>query len=490
MFRRPDTGRVDRFSDPVTFVQTLGDWMTGRGAMYRRLAAAIESAILAGELVPGARLPAERALARTLAVSRATVVAAIDELRARGLVESRQGSGTRVSSTRAGRRTSADSRADRGLAQPMLRRLAAPAGEVLSMAHAAEPGSAELVTTVREVVEADLPVLLGDFGYHPRGLWALRTALAAHYTGVGLPTDPDQILVTTGAQQALVLVTRLFVHDGSTVVLERPSWPGCFDVYDAAGARLVGVPLDDEGIRADALATALREHRPALLFVIPTFHNPTGTLMSRSRRRLVAELAARHDVPVLEDNADAAIGDAELPPPVAAFAPDTAEVVTVGTLSKAVWGGLRIGWVRAARPVVDRLAKHKALADLGSPLLDQAVAARLVPRLPELIAQRATLAHERLTYLTQALSEALPQWRWRRPTGGSALWIELPDMDATVFAQLALRHGVEVIPGRATDPTGEHDNFLRLPFTYPPQTATEVVTRLHQAWQALPSNPQ
>jgi DNA-binding transcriptional MocR family regulator len=259
-------------------------------------------------------------------------------------------------------------------------------------------------------------------------------------------------------------------------------------VFLAAGARLAGVPLDEDGVRVDALARAFAEHRPDLLYVMPTVHNPTGTLMSEGRRARVAELAAEHRVPILEDNAYG-IGDSDVPPPIAAYAPRDAEILSADSLAKSVWGGLRIGWVRAPSGIVERLARHKALADLGSPVLDQALAARLLPRLPEIAAARGAVLRQRLDHLTALLGERLPEWRFRPPAGGSALWIELPGRDAGAFAQVALRHGVEVVPGAAMDHTGAHDGHLRLPYTFPADVLTEVADRLAAAWAELTGRP-
>jgi DNA-binding transcriptional MocR family regulator len=150
-----------------------------------------------------------------------------------------------------------------------------------------------------------------------------------------------------------------------------------------------------------------------------------------------------------------------------------------------VWAGLRVGWVRAPGAIAERLARLKALADLGSPVLDQAVATRLYPRLPELTAARTKSLRQRLDHLQALLGEQLPTWRWRIPDSGSALWIELPGTDARVFAQVALRHGVEVVPGAAMDPSGAHDTFIRLPLTFPVEVLTELVYRLQRAWTEL-----
>jgi len=375
-----------------------------------------------------------------------------------------------------------------GYGESLFHRIAVGPGEVISLTYAVDPGLPELAEELIDLASGDLPALLGDVGYHPRGLLVLRERIAEHFTDSGLPTAPDEIVVTTGAHQAIALVTQMYLRNGAAVAIEQPSWPGGFDLFGAAGGRVFGVPLDDAGIRPDLLRAAFAEHHPALLFVMPTFHNPTGLLMSANRRRQVALMAAEHGVVVVEDNAYSAWDPAgpEIPPPLAAYAPDGAEVLTIGSVSKAVWVGLRIGWIRASRPLAERLARHKALADLGSPVIDQALTARLLPRLPELTAARARLSTARKRLMGQLLTERLPDWEWTPPVGGSALWIRLPGTDARVFAQVALRHGVEVVAGRAMDPTGDHDDYLRVPFAYSEQVLDDAVQRLAQAWQELP----
>jgi DNA-binding transcriptional MocR family regulator len=481
---------VDRFVETTRLVGLLGDWTAAPGPLYRRLAGALRRAVELGELAPGQRLPSERQLARTLAVSRATVVAAYDQLRAPGVVQSRHGSGTRVSSRpRPAGRAGTDDRVPGGRANSIFRLLVDGPGQLISLTMALEPAAPELAQALGEVVRHDLGPLLGDLGYHTRGLPALRRAIAAHFDELALPTAVDQLVVTTGATQAMALTAQLYLRRGDAVIVESPSNPACLDLFRAVGARLVGVPLDQDGIRADALEAALAEHRPALMYVTPTYNNPTGTLLSAIRRRQVAELAARHGVAVLEDNAYSTVTSPDAAahplPPLAAYAPASAEVLSVGSLAKSVWGGLRLGWVRAPGEVAERLARLKALADLGGPLLDQALAARLVPRLGELTAARVVTTRRRLDHLAALLGERLPDWRWRRPDGGSGLWVQLPGADAAVFAQVALRHGVEVVPGGAMDPSGAHDAYLRVPFTFPEPVLTELVERLARAWTEL-----
>ncbi|WP_424890142.1 PLP-dependent aminotransferase family protein [Streptomyces sp. XH2] len=478
--------RNSRTPELDELVDLLGDWSAGEGPLYQRLTDAFDQAVRSGDLRTGDRLPSERRLAGALSVSRATVVAAYDALRGSGLVETRRGSGTQVSGDAAGHRVPVDGRVRGGQATAVIQRLITQPPDLISLGRTAEAGGPDLAQALLHLVREDLPGLLCEAGYHPAGLPALRAAIAAHHTAHGLPTTPDQVVVTTGATQAVTLSAQLCLGRGSTTIVESPGWPGCLDVLRAVGSRLVGVELDSDGIRIDRLATALAEHRPALLYLMPTYHNPTGTLMSAGRRRRVAELAAEHGVTILEDSAHAAaLAPGQAPPPIAAN-PAGAAVLTVGSLTKAVWGGLRIGWIRAPHDTVARLARIKALNDLGSPLLDQALAARLLPTLPALAPERTRILREQLATMTRLLTEQLPEWRWQAPQGGSVLWIRLPaGTDARVYAQVALRHGAEVIPGATTDTTGAHDNYIRLPYSFAPETAATLVSRLSAAWTAL-----
>ncbi|MFI0450218.1 PLP-dependent aminotransferase family protein [Actinomadura sp. 6N118] len=248
-------------------------------------------AVLDGSLDPGERLPSERSLATALVVSRATVVTAYDELRGLGIVDSRRGSGTRVVRQPGSSRPGADGRVPGGQATSIFQRLIDGPDGVISLRHAMEGAVPELGTELAALLTEDLPGLMEDVGYYPNGLPALRAAVAAHLTAAGLRTLPDEVLVTTGVSQVLALAAQMYLRRRSVVVVESPGWPGCFDVFRAAGARLVAVPLDQDGIRVDGLAQAFAEHRPDLLYVMPTVHNPTGTLMSEGRRDPVRGLA-------------------------------------------------------------------------------------------------------------------------------------------------------------------------------------------------------
>lgn len=462
----------------------LGTWAARNGPLHQRLSDALRSAVDHGVLRPGTRLPSERALARRLAVSRSTVVAAYDALRAEGLVESRQGSGTRVAGSdhhapRAGVDAHPVGAVYRALLDDERDR------EVLSLAYAIHPAHPLVAEAFAEVVAEDAPHLLARTGYVPRGLPELRAALAELHTNVGLPTTPEQIVVTTGAQQAINLAAAELVRAGDPVVVESPTFAGTLDNFRALGARLAPVPVDDDGVDADGVAELVHRLRPAAVYLMPSFHNPTGAALSEERRRRLAELSATSGVPLIEDNALEHIRlDRDAPPPIAAFAPAGAPVLTVGSFSKLAWGGLRLGWARGPEALVDRIAHRKAVADLGTPLLDQAIGVRLLSRFDELRADRQAELRANLALVSGLLRERLPDWEWDVPQGGPSLWVRLPIGSASTFAQVALRHGVEVIGGDVMSPTGGHADHLRFPFSVPAPVLEEVVDRLAEAWSA------
>lgn len=472
----------------MDLVAALGDWSSGPGPLHRKLASALIDGIETGAIAAGARLPSERQFAEALVVSRSTVVAAYDAVRARGVAQARHGSGTYVLADPERRRAGPDLLA-RSPGAPIFRSLlsgAAGVDPVISFACATIPGCPAIGEAMTAFDPAELSSLLAGTGYLPLGLPALRRAIAGLLTSDGVPTADAQVLVTTGAHQAISLCAALLVRPGDVVVVENPTFPGCADAFAAAGARFVALPVDGHGVILDDLETTLGRQPVAAIYLMPSYHNPTGAVLSAHRRARLCELAARAGVPVIEDNAlaHAALGGPKPPPPVSAHPDaDRAPVITVGSLSKALWGGLRVGWLRAPEPWLGRLARRKVAADLGSAIIDQAIAARLIERLPELEAANSALLLDRLGVCTDLLVEHLPDWRWTRPVGGPSLWVQLPVGDAAQFAQVALRHGVEIIPGALFSTDGTFADHLRLPFTFEPAVMTEAVDRLAAAWR-------
>jgi DNA-binding transcriptional MocR family regulator len=465
----------------LDFVHALGAWSQGSGPVYRRLANGMRSAVLRGDLAPGSRVPAERNLARLLAVSRTTVVSAYEILRQEGWLESRQGSGTTVRS--APRRSERVPEPPSFRRHPVYRSLIEGSGGTIEFLGAHLSGSGAISDEIVTLKEGIARLARGH-GYLPAGLPELRRGIAKRLDARGLPTREDQVLVTSGAQQAIGLVASLFLQRGDAVALESPTYLGAMDLFTNAGAHLVPVPVGDRGVSAEVLRDVVERASPRLVYLVPTFHNPTGLLVPEATRRAIARIAEETGVPIVEDDtlADLTLGP-EPPPPIAAFSRE-GPVVTVGSLSKVLWGGLRIGWIRAPEPILARLTRLKILTDLGSSILSQLAAVELLARIEAIRRARRREVRTKYGRMTRLLKSLLPSWSWTAPAGGLTLWVKLPHGDATGFAQVALRHGVAVVPGPLASPDGSGTDRLRLPFVHEADTMAEGMQRLARAWRA------
>jgi DNA-binding transcriptional MocR family regulator len=461
----------------------------GEGPLYRQIADGIKRAVDRGEIPLGTVLPPERALAGELAVSRATVVSAYERLKGEGWLESQQGSGTWV------RLPDADPEPDDATSTSRLfvaegsdgatPRAIAADDEIVDLSVAAVMGT-ELVTSIlASLTVDDVAALTGHHGYVPAGLRPLRQLLADRFTGQGAPTSEDRVLITTGAQQGISLVARQQLRPGDVVLAETPTFPGALDAFRAAGARLVPWPVDEHGVRTDLLEELVERVAPRMAYLTPDFHNPTGAVLPLERREHVVELAARTRLTVLEDTA---LEDLDLDrrgtPPSLASLDDEGAVHTVGSTAKVFWAGLRVGWLRLPTDAVARAAAAKTVQDLGTGLVGQLLALRLLERSEEIVAERRTQLVPRRDHLCDLLARRLPDWRWTRPAGGLSLWVELPHGNADEFAELATRHGVAVVPGTALSVDAGNRRAVRLVYARPHDVLTEGVARLVAAWEA------
>ena len=352
---------------------------------------------------------------------------------------------------------------------------------LIDLGCAALPAPAELAGAVAAAV-ADLPGYAAGAGYHPMGLPVLRDAVAADYTGRGVPTGPDQIMITNGVGHAFDLLLRLLVAPGQRVLVETPTYPNALTALGAHRARVTPYAIGEAGWDGDLLLATVRGARAPVAYLIPDYHNPTGHLMPAAlRERLPAAAhAAGTDLVVDESFADLRLDGPPLPPSVATF-DRNARVLAIGGMSKAYWGGLRIGWIRAAAPLVARLAAMRVAVDMSSPVLDQLVGARLLGRRDEVLAARRVQLLARRSALVAALREYLPQWRFTVPHGGLCLWAELDAPISSGLARSAGELGVRVAAGPRFSAEGTMERFLRLPFALPEAELVEAVRRLAQA---------
>lgn len=468
---------------PRELVLLLGNWSSGVGSIHANLASAVRGAVRDGAIADGATLPSERALAKVLGVSRTTVSHAFDELRGEGVIVSRQGSGTRIS--RAGA-TLTSRRVNRltgfgvdGESSPRVIDLRSAALKGLPMV-AEELGA--LATSSTHGVSLD--DVLAQPGYFPAGWPPLRDAVAAYYRDMGLPTTPDQILVTSGSQQAIAMTVQVVTEPGDLVVLEEPTFRSAIDVVRAAGARVRSVPSGPGGVDLAALERlAASGPRISLVVVQSGPHNPTGAVLSERDRARLADFARRSGIALLDHapaiDALAMEDDASGPPrPVASWHDD---VLMTGSVSKSFWGGIRVGWLRAPAEFVSSAVTVKSPEDLGTSTISQMVATRLLGRIDEARAQRSSELLSARGDAIAAVRRCLPEWGLNEPSGGASLWLTLPDSmpdDADAFTQRAARAGVLLLPGSTFSPRGGLARQLRVSFAGRPEDIVEAIERL------------
>lgn len=403
-------------------------------------------------------------------MSRTTVTAAYAELRDRGFIASRHGSGSVTRLPGSARRQPDE------LAQPGL----------LEFSIAALPAPKEVHAAYSDAL-ARLPLYLPTPGYEPVGLPELRSAIADRYTRRGAPTSPDQILVTQGAQQALVLVLALLARPGDQVAVDQPTYAKALDAMVHASLRAVPVQLPPSGWDVDLLDATLGQTGARLAFLLPDFHNPTGRCMDEFTRARVAKVAATHDCHLIVDETMVDLWiDAPPPPPLAAY-DKAAKVISLGSMGKSFWGGLRVGWVRADRELIAALALQRSAHDMGSPVLEQLAAASLLRQTHHGLAERRAEVRERRDHLIGLLRDRLPDWEFETPPGGLSIWGDLPSPLATALAAVAQEHGLRIAPGNRFGVDGALDRYVRLPYALPVDQLDDAVERLAAAWGQLVS---
>jgi DNA-binding transcriptional MocR family regulator len=459
----------------------LGSWQSRSRPAYQDLADAVRTLVVDSRLGVHCRLPAERILAQALGVSRTTVAAAYESLRAEGFLVSRRGAGSwtalpTVSGALEPTRFAAGVEVVTGATST-----------VLDLAVASIPAPPDHLLAAVEEATADLQRYLGANTYDARGLIGLRRAIADRYEARGLPTTPDQILITNGAQHAWDLSLRLLVGPGDRVVVEQPSYPVALDAIGRNGGRVVPVGMLPDRWNIEVLEATFHQSAPRLAFLMPDFQNPTALVMPDDDRAAVARMARRFDghVAIDETAVDLLLDpEMQMPGPFARHDRD-GRVLTIGSLSKSVWGGLRVGWVRATAPMVHRLAAVRASNDMASPVLEQLLALRLLDRLDEILALRRSELILQRDALVAELRFACPQWKFTLPRGGLSLWIELEAPISSRLVALAAGEGVRLASGPRFGMDGTLERFLRLPFSLPVATLQEAVRRIAVANERL-----
>lgn len=471
-----DSGYVTLSISAARVAALLGD-PAGPGPAYRELAERLRLLVIDGRIPDGARLPSERELATWLGVSRTTTTRVYAELRDSGLLHSRRGSGSVVQVPFA--------------ASSVSSLIVTPNdADTIALTYSAPVGPPGLARAF-EAAMAKLPGLLATTGYLPDGLPALREILASQYTNRGLPTDPEQIVITSGAMGAVSLLARTLLSPGDRVLVEGTGYPHGHESFAAAGGRLSALPVGDTPWDVGALTAALRGSAHRAAYLIPDFHNPTAAIMCDGERSRWAHQLRRHDViPVIDESLrEVNLDGVDLPPSYASY---DSRALLVGSSSKAYWGGLRVGWIRAPRTMVLPLIQARMMVDLGSSAFDQLVLAELLTDGgPTAAAGLATLRAAR-DHLLGELAEALPEVEAPRPAGGLNLWLTLPHRISSRLTSAAARHRLLLTPGprffAGAGAAGER--HLRLPYTHGHAPLSEAVRRLRLAYDEVTGTGQ
>ncbi|WP_051712376.1 PLP-dependent aminotransferase family protein [Spirillospora albida] len=479
---------VTRYVSGPQLARLLGDVPRER-PVYGALARSVRALVLDGRLALRTRLPAERDLASALGVSRTTVTAAYDLLREEGYVESRQGAGTWTALPPV-RMSMTEPRGGPPTGGRFGRAYPAPDDPEFIDLGCATPGAPAAFGEAVAAAVAELPRYSTGPGYEPAGLACLREEIAAGYAARGIPTRPDQIVVTTGAQHAFTLLVHTLVEPGDAVLVERPTYPHALGALRRRGARLVTAGVN-EGWDLELIAGTMRQAAVRMAYTIPDFQNPTGFLMSGADRAALVDAARGADAFAVTDETFAELAhdpDAPAEPLLASY--DTGgRVISVGSASKLFWGGLRIGWIRTTAPLARRLVLAREPFDMASPVLDQLIVAELLRRVAEVREERAAALLASRDALAAALRERLPGWAFRLPDGGMSLWARIGAPVATRLAEAAERHGVRVVPGPVFAADGVLEDYVRLPYVLPPDALRTAVERLAAAFREVEAAP-
>ena len=476
----PNTEKSNRAADAELIGALAHVKTSGAGPIYKQVAASLRRAIEDGVLAIGSRLPAERRLAEVLHVSRTTVQAAYQELVSLGYVGPRQGSGTFVRARpewssplrRSGPRYRFANR-NFSVGNTFMLDLMQAASEPVRYGFETGGADAELVP-LRELmaVAEDLfsHSAIEWVSYSPTsGSARLRRAIVQGLlplrglTGV----DVDAIMILAGSMQGLDLIAKLFLDPGDAVIVENPTFPGAVQVFQAYGARLVGVPVDEGGLIVDALMEALRHWHPKLIYVQPTLQNPTGATLDPDRRRQVLALAGDFGVPLVEDDAYGLLAGRQGPAPLKAT-DQGGHVIYLGTMSKILAPGLRVGYLVAEPPLVRRLTHIKQLADLHTSTVSQLLIEGwlTVGDVPAHLERCRKVYGQRLKTALSVVKASTILHPYLLPTGGMYLFCRLQGgLSAAALRARSPERGVIFAPGDAFCVEQGFADHLRLCFS-------------------------
>jgi GntR family transcriptional regulator/MocR family aminotransferase len=479
--------------------------------LYQQITSYLRQGILSGSLASDTRLPASRQLARALGVNRITVETAYAELEADGLIFSKVGSGTYILPVKP---LPPISKVTSGTPWPLWQqgpRVKAEASgvgmlnetyattehpELINFSDGSGDSHLFPVDDFRKVLQSIMRrdgISALDYGERS-GYAPLRSTLAHILASQGLQTQPENILITAGSQQALSLVSQLLLKPGDVILVESPTYAGALDLFRSLNFKVVGIPTDEQGMRVEVLEGLLQQYHPRLIYTIPNFHNPTGTCLSSPRRRDLLVLADRYNVPILEDDFVGDLRyDGRTQPSLKALDPG-GRVIYISTFSKMLMPGLRVGFLVADGPVYDSLVNFKYVNDLAtSTLIQRALETYVtVGRYQAHLRRSCQVFRKRRDAMLAAIQRYLPpDVHADPPQGGLFIWLQLPDhLFSEKLLVLAHEEGVDFVPGDHFFPDNSNGkDWLRLNFVVqPPDQIEEGIQRLGKSLRRLEAN--
>lgn len=460
---------------------TKANWFPTRGSsipLHQQIYEYMKKNITNGEWVVGTKIPPQRELAKAYNVNRSTIVYALDELTADGLIQSQVGKGTFVVNNTWNVLASVpspdwNSYVNAGAHQPNLHTIQ----EINRLEF--EPnfirlGTGELApdllpTNQMKRIFQGVTAAHLSLGYpESKGSLFLRECISEYLQTKGIKASPASIMIVSGGLQALQLISLGLLHRGSIVLHETPSYLNSINVFQSAGIQLTGIPMDENGIQIHNIGKVKRKHNASLLYSIPSFHNPTGVVMSKERRTALLDACANERLPIIEDDAYGDLWLEEIPPkPLKAY-DQQGLVMYMGSMSKTLGPGLRIGWIVAPQAVVERLADIKMQTDYGSSTLSQFVVAEWLAsgQYEEHLKTIRIELKQRRDYMLQLLQRYFSGIaRWNIPTGGFYIWLSIQKkMSINRLFSKAIKEGILLNPGYLYDRNNQF--HLRLSYSY------------------------
>ncbi|MCI0764243.1 PLP-dependent aminotransferase family protein [Bacillus sp. TL12] len=446
--------------------------------LYKQIEEYIKGKIINGEWTIGTKLPSQRAFSQAFEVNRSTIVMALDELTAQGLIEGEGRRGTIVRNDIGSVSTLApppnwNSYVETGIYYPNL-----PTIQEINQAefypNIIRLGTGELSPEL--LPEKKMKQIMKELSYReiplgyeePRGDFKLREQIAKYLQKYDILASPASILIVSGAIQALQLISMGLLRKGSSILLEKPSYLYSLNVFQSAGMRLFGIPMDEHGIQPSLISKYKRQFNGSILYTIPSFHNPTSLVMSEQRRQEVIKVCNEIGLPIIEDAVYQDLWlDSPSPKPLKAY--DTNGVVLhIGSMSKVISPGLRIGWVVGPEPVIKRLADIKMQMDYGSSSLSQRAAAEWFAS--ELYEKHIQQIRIELKKRRDFMLEMLEKYcrdvaTWQIPTGGFYIWLHIkPNISMRELFEKALQEKILLNPGNVYDRNASQ--YLRLSYSY------------------------